>query len=632
MNNERFIKLVEMWLDSDIDDEDRRSLEATLVQDCSARQQFWKLSSLHSDLEIAAKLEWDAPDVAIPRDRGQFISTRAHHEDCDSERAKLAIVQSELSAANISSTIHQPFMTSADLVASGPHSEWLWRDKSASLYLNAGLAALSLTLAILFWRSPIVGSDESASTAKLKQDAASPPVAFLTDSDSCNWRGDTARLTTLCNSVNLGEDVTLYEGIARFRLASGVQLSLEGPASVVLNSPSSFVLLYGKVTVVVPSTVINFRINAAACQFSAHKAEFGIVQQGNNLDVHVFKGDIRAASPLMDRDDQHNKYIDGGSVIVDDTGVFVKGIVTAGQSLSLLSEEEILKVSAVGQKAKPEIFATRMLMTETLPITKGYVDAVTASRPIGYWRFESIEEGVVANEIAGGCSLKVIGNVHFTKTIGNIAAEFQPNSGGYLVSEPLKTLGETEYSMEAWVKPSHLHRGVFLALFSTDPMALTRLELQGDRHQSLGHRHPEVLRFVHHTSESEDEFGTSCFSKHRYLLRRWQHVVAVKDGGRMLLYIDGKLCGTARDPLPLTPVRRLGVGWDSLNKGWNFVGQLDEVAVYGRVLSEKEILEHYRSVDDSRDTLPSSNSDDSLKVDYHFQSLYRDIHVGETAT
>ena len=72
-------------------------------------------------------------------------------------------------------------------------------------------------------------------------------------------------------------------------------------------------------------------------------------------------------------------------------------------------------------------------------------------------------------------------------------------------------------------------------------------------------------------------------------LKRWHHVALVRDGKAVTVYLDGKpeITGEAdrvEGDLPLF----LGGRCDNFA---NLAGKLDEVAVYDRVLTEKEVAE-----------------------------------------
>ena len=89
-------------------------------------------------------------------------------------------------------------------------------------------------------------------------------------------------------------------------------------------------------------------------------------------------------------------------------------------------------------------------------------------------------------------------------------------------------------------------------------------------------------------------------------MRRWQHVVAVKRGDQMELYTDGKLSATAQEKASLAKALYLVVGRQAADAGaYQFVGQLDELAIYPHALSQEEIVAHGKAVDWSKEPKPT---------------------------
>jgi hypothetical protein len=126
--------------------------------------------------------------------------------------------------------------------------------------------------------------------------------------------------------------------------------------------------------------------------------------------------------------------------------------------------------------------------------------------------------------------------------------------------------------------------------------SVARIELQGGVGESIGDL-PGVMRYVHRTYKGKRDFGTSCFSARPYAVRRWQHVVAVKTASEMKMYIDGKVCSTAKESQALPNDGYVTVGL--LHRGdysRRFVGQIDEIAIYNRALTEKEIVRHFTTI------------------------------------
>jgi hypothetical protein len=78
----------------------------------------------------------------------------------------------------------------------------------------------------------------------------------------------------------------------------------------------------------------------------------------------------------------------------------------------------------------------------------------------------------------------------------------------------------------------------------------------------------------------------------------WHHIVAVKDGDDLLLYVDGDVEDSSSFAFTAgfdSATAAINIGWLNLSAGYNFDGTIDEVAVYNRALKEYEIEYHYAS-------------------------------------
>jgi hypothetical protein len=432
------------------------------------------------------------------------------------------------------------------------------------------------------------------------------PVAYLTSANGCDWGERSPDLWQVGRNVQRGDELVLHEGIAEFRLASGVSLSVEGPAALVMTSPASLVLQHGKVTVYVPWAVIDFKLNTPAGRLTASDTEFGVNVAGDKTDIHVFAGQV-LASPTLDgslnEDDEqvvetiveHEKDLVSGSE-------FSKSLIAAGRGLELVSRGEVTKVVR-WHAADAAKFATKLTMAGSLPVTSNYVDAVMASKPISYWRFEKCKDSLVSNEISDGTDLKVVnGELHLGGDSSNRVAEFgRPGSESYLLSEKTLNLSPgTDYSVELWIKPSHIHDGSCVSMLVDE--SIGKKEKASLYMQTCGfnRRNPIVersrIRFLHRDPPGSSG-GTSCFSKSPYTPRRWQHVVAVKEGPAMRLYIDGVVTSTKQDKGSLTAGLRLLVGQLGIwKRAHPFIGQMDELAIYDHALSTEEILQHIKAI------------------------------------
>jgi hypothetical protein len=434
------------------------------------------------------------------------------------------------------------------------------------------------------------------------------PAAFLTSNTGCAWGAESLQLHSVGSTVEFGDEISLQQGIAEFRLANGVYFSVEGPAGLVLISPDAMVLQYGKLTTHVPWPVAEFRVSAGACRLAATDAEFGVSVTGGRVDTHVFSGEVTASNALTPKPARVDE--DKADVSVQNrvNNLLTNAVISQGRAMVVMNHNGQLKI-ARWEKATPSLFATKLTMAGPLPISTAYCDVVKASRPLGYWRFETVEDGAVPNEILDEPGLKIMGDLRLSGLSGNRVAEFRPGSDCYLVSRgAFDALANTEYTAEVWIKPSHIHCGAALSLCTgaettRQERCALLLEIEGSVNQqvrtSFSTDHPCSIRFLHRDPPDRSrKIGSSCFSKRSYSIRRWQHVVAVKKAEQMELYVDGKLSATMTDKTLLAVGLQMIVGrQEPAGSDIQFIGQLDEIAVYPRALDPQEIKTHYEAVD-----------------------------------
>jgi hypothetical protein len=168
-------------------------------------------------------------------------------------------------------------------------------------------------------------------------------------------------------SVKGGEELALHEGIAEFRMANGVFLGIEGPASLLLVSPSTVVLQYGKLTANVPWGSEAFKVVTAGGRVTAGDGEFGLWRTGNKLEVHVFSGEATATNSIV-ATETGGDTADGDFSAADGKGYFRDAVIAAGRSLRLTTNGELLTVAGWG-KARSGLFVSKLSMSGPLPVT-----------------------------------------------------------------------------------------------------------------------------------------------------------------------------------------------------------------------------------------------------------------------
>jgi hypothetical protein len=458
------------------------------------------------------------------------------------------------------------------------------------------------------------------------------PVAYLTLANGCDWGKNSAQVQFVGSAVNPGDELTLQEGIAEFRLLCGVSLSVEGPASLVMASPNSLILQEGKLTANVPWKAADFQILAGTNRLAAADAEFGVQAKGSSVSIHVFSGEVTATLSPYSVNERTTVFNDGFVGDEDLRPSLIK--IEQSEAVELTSNSD--RSTAVRRfTADQGQFASRTSMAWQLPITPRYVDAVKQSKPVAYWRFETVENHEIRNEIPASCPLKVTTEIYLPGDEANHVLEsgYAFDRDNLVSTEPMDRFFNGDFSVELWIKPSHFHRGMFVSVMdkSYSEVEIDRAEFERQSAKfgygfalgtspDFGVRPGTVRGSVMNPSQRAN--ADNCASENNlYKLRRWQHVVVVRANGVMRLYFDGQQVALAKSRHKATLVegQRLTVGrllpsWD----GYAFVGQLDELSVYDRALPPEEIKEHFDAVNvqavelkrpsKSRGTRPATNA------------------------
>jgi hypothetical protein len=257
--------------------------------------------------------------------------------------------------------------------------------------------------------------------------------------------------------------------------------------------------------------------------------------------------------------------------------------------------------------ADADYFAAQVSMaSDALTITPAYVKAIKQAKPVGYRRFERDKWPMVPNAMGGPLTCQVSGATGRANFHGNQSVEFGLTNqmSEALSTGPIDRSIHDSYSIEFWMKPSHYHVGAVISLVGDTPNENGILphgmliELGGNgKIPTTGH-HPGCIRYLHRSpAGNESQTGTSCYSKTPYTLRKWQHIVATKDGPHMRLYINGEQVAEGEDSSDLPSGLRLLVGRLYPDRGVRpFVGQLDELALYNRALASEEIARHFQLI------------------------------------
>ena len=421
--------------------------------------------------------------------------------------------------------------------------------------------------------------------------------AQLVRTTGCLWDSSSTGSRQIGAALGSGESLDLLEGLAGIELSwaggGSANLSLEGPAAMILNAHGMPTLRFGKLTGNVTSRGRPFELETPFGRLIVSDyGSVGVSTFGNDAEVHVFGGSVSLETAWISTGAREGESIH----------------LAAGEALRLHAKPDG-EMSSERGAAEQEYFVAQVSMaTDVLVVPSKYVQAVKRAKPLGYWRLERDAWPLVPNAMGGLYECQVNGSIGTSGHTGNQIVEFglTDQGGDILCNDSFADAIVDNYSLELWIKPSHYHVGALVSLVGDRdertgviPHGML-LELGGSGRMPTAVHHPGRIRFLHRSPASDDrEVGTSCYSQEPYTLRRWQHVVAVKDGPAMRLYMNGELVGEGQDAKPLAKGLRVLVGRlypDSSRSVRPFIGQLDELAVYDRALTPQEIAEHYELI------------------------------------
>ncbi|MDQ7779534.1 MAG: LamG domain-containing protein, partial [Planctomycetota bacterium] len=200
----------------------------------------------------------------------------------------------------------------------------------------------------------------------------------------------------------------------------------------------------------------------------------------------------------------------------------------------------------------------------------GGPEPAPATRPLAHWSFDDPPGSAVNDDSGNGFNGEVRGASERVAGISGSAISLPgPTFIEFSCSDKLQ-IGK-ELTIQAWVKPENPKSDLYQYVIEFWDNYLLRFDTatEGGR--------PSFFVYVDGNPEPRlsgkvPEPGA------------WHHVVAVWTGDRMQLWIDGENKEAPRTGKP-SPKK------NTLKIGSGFVGALDEIKIFDRALSEREILE-----------------------------------------
>jgi hypothetical protein len=218
-----------------------------------------------------------------------------------------------------------------------------------------------------------------------------------------------------------------------------------------------------------------------------------------------------------------------------------------------------------------------------------YRDEVLADSPVAYWRLNELTGTTAGDELfasngsyLGGVALGAPGAL--ANEGGSSAASFDSIDDSIFVSAAGALSMTSAVSIEVWVKRSR--SGVTQAVAGKPTAGQTRLE----NYSLWFNAYNQIRMYVGNGTTWASVTAPTALDTN------WHHVVGTFDNSTMRIYVDGVQKATTNTTVQLTPnANSFYVGRSSSSTGYNFGGVLDELAVYGTVLSPARVLAHYNA-------------------------------------
>ncbi len=156
----------------------------------------------------------------------------------------------------------------------------------------AGALAAAACVVLALWLGDSPRSDTARGIASVEQDG-DDSVARLSGAKDCQWIGAAFAPGA---EFPRGQRIELQSGYAEITFDSGAQLTLEGPASLELDSAWEAVLHRGTLKANVPTEAIGFRVTNRSVEVVDLGTEFSMVaDESGATEVFVLKGAVEAA-------------------------------------------------------------------------------------------------------------------------------------------------------------------------------------------------------------------------------------------------------------------------------------------------------------------------------------------------
>ena len=451
----------------------------------------------------------------------------------------------------------------------------------------AAAAAVALFVGFALW--PDHQDDSSQSNLALASQAEAPVLAVVSRADDSRWQ---SALPLATGAQLRAGGYQLAAGVLGLNMAGGQQLTIRAPARFDLLSETEMLLHQGDAALRMEADGPAFIIRVPGGAVVDLGTEISVkVGPDGPADVRVFEG--FASVSLLDEANRTR----------------TQRLLRAGESARIGDD---LESSQTAEDAFLRSLPNSH--TDRSPAGPAYAAVVARSQPLAWWRFDHMANPRVVSPQAGGLPLLLIGSPQVIGTEGSRFLMTDTTDALGFAVPPSSIPGldtAAGFSVECLIHPLCEAHGTALAIDQPDlppsstpppashivhPPQRLVIERMGRRGSLIGHIHPDYALRAMMRSPAGYEGGTNTYSSESHLMHRWIHVAFTHDGQRLRLYLDGRLSDEAEAKLAfqnaaLRPIiGRMQPMAAGETRQWH--GGIDEVALYGRVLTPEEISTH----------------------------------------
>ncbi len=210
----------------------------------------------------------------------------------------------------------------------------------------------------------------------------------------------------------------------------------------------------------------------------------------------------------------------------------------------------------------------------------GNVEGKPKAGLVGYWRFDEDSGSVVSDSSTEGNDGMIYGAQWTTGKVGS-ALEFDGVDDYVNIGDDTSlNFGTGNFSVEAWFKT---------AIGTGEMEIVSKGYYLGESAFALGIINGTVTFWGF---DFDHDFGPQ--TDETYNDNNWHHVIGVRDGSNIYIYVDGALkkTDTADGLVNINNTDNLTIG-PSLNL-YHFNGIIDEVGIYNRTLSAEDVKARYK--------------------------------------